>query len=483
MITRRQLMSGLVPGNIVIGFDKQDRKWVTSAETTGFLFDSTPPLDGVLTMDDAIRNSDSRDQGNIVINPPSAVLRPGSVADVQKMVAFCRALDIKVSARGAAHTTFGQGLANGGLVIEMQWLNKIYSIEPSGADVAAGALWRDLAAQAASQGLRAASGFTAYLGLTLGGTLSVGGVSPNYREGGQVDRVQQVEVVTGKGEVFLCSLTTHSDLFNAALGGLGQCGIITRARIDMLPAPSRVRTYVLSYTDNVRMFRDLRLLRDRGEADGLFCEWQPTESGVQQQLYVDVYYEPAFAPEDTFLLRGTSARPVVTDLTYLEYVQYFDSVIESYRLAGYDSYVKPWFDVWLPDSSVEAYVGEIVSTLKQDDWSRTSSALLYVHRRAAMTRPCFRVPDRTDWVYLFDILNDSGTPGPNPAFLERMLTRNDTFWTKAKLLGGTRYPIGALRFTNEDWVEHYGPTWSAFRDWKRRFDPEQILTPGPGIFS
>jgi FAD/FMN-containing dehydrogenase len=231
------------------------------------------------------------------------------------------------------------------------------------------------------------------------------------------------------------------------------------------------------------MFRDLRLLRDRGEADGLFCEWQPTESGVQQQLYVDVYYEPAAAPDDTFLLRGTSARPVVTDLTYVEYVQYFDSVIESYRPAGYDSYVKPWFDVWLPDSSVEAYVEEMVSTLKHDDWSKTSRALLFVHRRAAMTRPCFRVPDRTDWVYLFDILNDSGTPGPNPAFLERMLTRNDTFWAKAKLLGGTRYPIGALRFTNEDWVEHYGPTWSAFRDWKRRFDPERILTPGPGIFS
>lgn len=38
-----------------------------------------------------------------------------------------------------------------------------------------------------------------------------------------------------------CSSQTNSELFHAVLGGLGQFGIITRARIALAPAPKRVR--------------------------------------------------------------------------------------------------------------------------------------------------------------------------------------------------------------------------------------------------
>ena len=43
--------------------------------------------------------------------------------------------------------------------------------------------------------------------------------------------------VAGKGEMITCSPDKNSDLFFAALGGLGQFGIITRARIVLEPAP------------------------------------------------------------------------------------------------------------------------------------------------------------------------------------------------------------------------------------------------------
>lgn len=482
-MTTRQLMSGLTTDSIVTGWDAQRRGWVTTANPSSSTFDGAPPLDGILTMEDASRQADSRDQGNIVVNLPSAVLRPGSVADIEKMVTFCQAHGIKISPRGQAHTTFGQGLVHNGLIIEMRWLDTIHSIGLTGAEVDAGVLWRDLVQQAAAQGLRVASGLPGYLGLTVGGTLSVGGVSTNYREGGQVDRVQRVEVVTGQGDRFVCSPTARGDLFNSVLGGLGQCGIITRARVDMLPAPDRVRTYQLTYTDNALFFQDLRLVRDRGEVEGLYCLWQRVGTNVSYQLNIQAYYDLTSPPNDMFLLRDTSAVPVVTDQTYLEQVEFDDSVIEGYRASGYDSYVKPWFDVWLPDSSVEGYIEDVIPTLGPLDWSETGFVLLFVHNRAAMTRPFFRVPDQTQWVYLFDILNDSGSPGPNSTFLARMLNRNSTLWEKAKAAGGTRYPIGTMQFTHDDWVQHYGAAWPTFRDMKNRFDPDRLLTPGPGIFS
>ena len=46
---------------------------------------------------------------------------------------------------------------------------------------------------------------------------------------------------SGKGEVVTCSKDTNSQLFFAVLGGLGQFGIITRARIPLEPAPKRVK--------------------------------------------------------------------------------------------------------------------------------------------------------------------------------------------------------------------------------------------------
>lgn len=47
---------------------------------------------------------------------------------------------------------------------------------------------------------------------------------------------------SGKGEFVTCSKQNNSELFNGVLGGLGQFGIITRARIALEPAPKRVRT-------------------------------------------------------------------------------------------------------------------------------------------------------------------------------------------------------------------------------------------------
>lgn len=45
----------------------------------------------------------------------------------------------------------------------------------------------------------------------------------------------------GKGDIITCSPEWNSDLFHAALGGLGQFGIITRARIVLEPAPKMVK--------------------------------------------------------------------------------------------------------------------------------------------------------------------------------------------------------------------------------------------------
>jgi len=63
-----------------------------------------------------------------------------------------------------------------------------------------------------------------------------------------------------------------------------------------------------------------------------------------------------------------------------------------------------------------------------------------------------------------------------------MLDRNRALFEKARDAGGTRYPIGSLEFDKQDWKRQYGKDWNDFKNMKKRFDPDGILTPGPGIF-
>lgn len=57
-----------------------------------------------------------------------------------------------------------------------------------------------------------------------------------------------------------CSEKNNSELFFAVLGGLGQFGVITRARISLGPAPEQVRWFRLIYSDFTMFMRDQELL-------------------------------------------------------------------------------------------------------------------------------------------------------------------------------------------------------------------------------
>jgi len=484
-MTRREAIAGVTASMLAVGFDVRTRTWVPAAAAAARRrpFDDVPPLDGSLHTDDAARDAVAHDVGNLVHRRPVAVLRPKSAADIRKMVQFCRRRGIPVSARGAAHTVHGQGLTCG-LLIEMRSLSRIHAIGRDSAEVDAGVLWRDLVEATVARGLTPPV-LTGYLGLTVGGTLSVGGVAKTNTEGLQVDRVRELEVVTGAGDLVRCSMHRRRQLFEAALAGLGQCAIITRAVIDLMPAPARARTYRLHYLDNATYFRDQRMLLERGELPDVWTEWFPTGTALTYGLNATAFFNIDAPPDDSRLLRGLSrpsALVLHTDSTYLEYVQFVDFLVNLLRLSvRWDDLLKPWLDVWLPDASVERYIGDVIPTLSPLDVG-PGEVLLFPQRRDRLRRPLARVPERGRWVWLFDILNASLLPGPDKRFVASQLARNRRLFDKARDTGGTRYPIGALDFTTADWHTHYGDHWEAFARSKQRYDPAGILTPGPGVF-
>jgi cytokinin dehydrogenase len=447
-----------------------------------------PGFDGTFHVDLPSRRRCASDAGRIASGLPAAVLRPASATDVARTVRYCRQHRIPIAARGLGNTTGGQALAPGGVVVEVRALAGIRSIRPDRATVGAGTTWLELARAAHARGL-AIPVATGYLDLTVGGTLAVGGIPPAVATGSQLDRVLELEVVTGEGEVRRCSSSSDHDLFEAVLGGLGQFGIVTEATVELVPAPTNVRGWSIPYADPAAFFADLRTLVRRGEVTETFGDWwRPGESGDVHHLNAYTFAGPDTAPDTTHLLRDLTAAPAaatVRDAGYLEHVSRIDVAVADLRAElGWHTLAKPWVTVWLPDSHVEAVVGDVLAELTPADVGVGGFVLLYTHHRSALTRPSLRLPapDGSDLVHLFTLMT-AGPPDAGPGFGAAMLERNRRLLDRALAAGGTRYPIGTVAFGLEDWRAHYGDRWPHLDELKRRYDPAGILTPGQQVFT
>ncbi|KAL0410483.1 UNVERIFIED_CONTAM: Cytokinin dehydrogenase 3 [Sesamum latifolium] len=205
----------------------------------------------------------SNDYGNIFHEIPSAVLFPSSVKDISGLVTSSnkRSPPFTVAARGRGHSVRGQAMARGGVVVDMTALNKTrrrIRVSRNGkyADVGGEQLWIDVLRATLKRGVAPVS-WTDYLYLSVGGTLSNAGISgQSFQRGPQINNVIELDVITGKGEFMTCSRDRNSKLFFAVLGGLGQFGIITRARIILEKAPTRVKWVRLIYSDFSIFTRD-----------------------------------------------------------------------------------------------------------------------------------------------------------------------------------------------------------------------------------
>ena len=223
-------------------------------------------LKGELSFDDSVLQSAADDFGHVVHKKPVAVLRPGDAQDIAKLVQFANREGLKVAMRGQGHSFFGQTQVEGGVVIDSSSLNAVRIVKSGTggtAEIGPGSKWHPVLMAANAQKLTVP--VIADTFLSVGGTISTGGFGvTTYNLGLQVDHVQELEVVTGDGQIATCSDERNSDLFNAMLGGLGQCGIITKVVMRLMAAPTNVLFIKMDYDDFQSASADLALLARDG---------------------------------------------------------------------------------------------------------------------------------------------------------------------------------------------------------------------------
>src|SRR5215831_9019642 len=223
-------------------------------------------ISGELSFDDAVLQAAAGDFGHVVHKKPAAVLRPSDAQDIATLVQFANRQGLKIAMRGQGHSFFGQTQVADGVVIDSSSLNAVRIVK-SGAggttEIGVGSKWHPVLMAANDQKLTVPVITDTFL--SVGGTISTGGFGvTTYNLGLQVDHVLELEVVTGDGQIVTCSDERNSDLFNAMLGGLGQCGVITKVVMRLMNAPTNVLFVKMDYDDFQSASADLALLAKDG---------------------------------------------------------------------------------------------------------------------------------------------------------------------------------------------------------------------------
>jgi cytokinin dehydrogenase len=479
---RRQALVATAVGVAVVAFDPRSGGWLSAAEAHSGAV-PIPELDGELVFEQSALDEAADDFGHIVHRRPWAVLRPGSIRDVQRLVRFVNRHHLVIGMRGQGHSTQGQAQVDGGVVIDSRMLNGIFDIGPEGAVVGPGVRWSELLEASLEQGLTPPV-LTDYIELSVGGTLSGGGIGgATHRHGLQVDNVLELQVVTGSGELVRCSPRHHRVLFESVLGGLGQFGIIVQATIALTLAQANARVYQLFYADFEAFVRDQLLAL--GDARFDYLEGQALrlpDGGFQFMLEAAKYYTSPMLPVDAELLAGLEpieGATVIQEHTYFDWANRLAPLIAGLQAAGLWSVPHPWIDLFLPAAAVIELVPSVLSELRPEEIG-VGPILFYPFPRDKVTRPFVAMPD-SELVFLFDLLRFAPLGGA-PALVTAMIDANRALFERARAIGGKKYAIGSVPFSFADWIDHFGASFPAFAARKARFDPNGVLTPGQEIF-
>jgi FAD/FMN-containing dehydrogenase len=199
---------------------------------------ASTPIDAVRALGDTLKgvvllpNDPDYDEARRVWNGmidrrPLAIVRAGGIDDIAPVIEFARNAGLPLAIRGGGHSVAGNGVADGGIVLDMAAVNRV-EVDPEArlVKVGAGATLADIDRATEPCGLAVPIGVvsgTGIAGLTLGG--GIGWLTRAH--GLTIDNLIGADVVTATGEHVRATETENADLFWGLRGGGGNFGVVT----------------------------------------------------------------------------------------------------------------------------------------------------------------------------------------------------------------------------------------------------------------
>ena len=176
---------------------------------------------------------------------PAGIIWPITTEEVSEILAWAYAQDVPVTPWGAGTSTEGNPVpTKGGLVMDMNRMNKIFEIRPQDlqADVQPGVLRKELNRQAGKLGL--------FFPPDPGADATIGGMIANNASGVQTikygatkDYVMKLTVVLPGGNIIQTGCKAHKsssgyDLSRLFVGSEGTLGVVTEATLRLAGIPT-----------------------------------------------------------------------------------------------------------------------------------------------------------------------------------------------------------------------------------------------------
>lgn len=402
----------------------------------------------------------ARDFGGMIERTPAIVVRPRSPEAVAATLRLVARHDLTVSTRARGHSQGGQSLGTA-VALDTSGLAGPMELEGGAVQVLAGTTWREVVERVAPHGLLPPV-LTDNLHVSVGGTLSAGGLGPfSFRHGPQIAHVRALEVATAQGELVTTSPRERPDLFRVVRGGLGQFGVITRATLELSPAPGALACRYLRFRRLEALLSAMEALAD-DEATWYLAGQLAPDPGGQLTPHL------ALASRDAAEVPGAETLMART-MTPLEILEQLERAFP--RSPGAAPGVRhPWVEAFVPWSAA----ADCVDTLLKEtapSLLRSGPILLWPVRRWE-DAPMLAWPGGARALLLGVLPRCS-----RGADLEQVRSAAAGLSEVMERAGGKRYLSGWLERDAEAWARHFGDDWEALRRAKDVWDPDQRLRP------
>jgi glycolate oxidase len=208
---------------------------------------------GILGQENVIKDTENMhrygsDETEDLFFSPELVVRPGSTAEVSKILAYCNHHLIPVTTRGAGTGLSGAALpVMGGIVLSMERFNKILSIDEQNlqATVEPGVITQVFQEEVAKKGLFYPPDPSSRGSCYLGGNVAHNSGGPRaVKYGVTRDYVLNLEVVLADGRIIETGANTLKNstgysLTQMMVGSEGTLGVITKIVFKLIPANTK----------------------------------------------------------------------------------------------------------------------------------------------------------------------------------------------------------------------------------------------------
>jgi hypothetical protein len=321
----------------------------------------------VITPEDSSYEEARRVWNGRIDRHPALVAQCSSTEDVAAAVNFGRDNDLIISVRGGGHSTPGYSTCDGGIVINLQPMNRV-RVDPDArtARVQGGAVWADLDAASQEHGLAVTGGRVSDTGV---GGLSLGSGSGWLERmyGVTCESLVSAEVVVADGSVVRASANENADLFWGLRGGGGNFGVVTEFEFRLQPVGPILAGGMLVYPraqarEVVRLYRDFIAQAPDQVCGGLAMITAPPEEFVPESMrgqpavgIVYCYVGPPEEGEEALRPLRESVAPIVDMVQPMPY-----TAIQQMLDAGNPYGIREYFKIdWLrelPDEAIDVVI-------------------------------------------------------------------------------------------------------------------------------